>query len=323
MFDLLILRNCVFRLRNEEMWLVLSWKVVVLLIFTNPVFKLQNVQISLCRTGKVSICCFSALHFQVSNLSDICEPSCKRFVFLNFTKCGQGSKRWNFCSAVQQWSWYADAQETRFLAEKRWEMCSAVMKVLRFADTQESCFEARKRSHMGCPALLYVDLLNLRNCVFRLRNDQLWLLRSWKVVVLLIFTKSVFKLQNVQVWTVSNCKGVYLLIVRHCIFRSRIFQIFVNHPTRDSFSWSSRNVVRVRNVEICAVLSSNEVDLLMLKKRVFGRETIRNEQCSNESSSICWYSGIVFWGLEKFTYVLFRPAMWSICWFLGIVFSDF
>ena len=44
-FDLLIPRNRVFRLRNVQIWVVLSWMVVVLLIFTNSVFKLQNVQI--------------------------------------------------------------------------------------------------------------------------------------------------------------------------------------------------------------------------------------------------------------------------------------
>ena len=43
--DILILRNRVFRLRNVQIWEVLSWKVVFLLIFTNSGFKLQNVQI--------------------------------------------------------------------------------------------------------------------------------------------------------------------------------------------------------------------------------------------------------------------------------------
>ena len=45
MVHLPILRNRVFRLRNLQNWVVLSWKVVVLLIFTNSVFKLLNVQI--------------------------------------------------------------------------------------------------------------------------------------------------------------------------------------------------------------------------------------------------------------------------------------
>ncbi len=43
--NLLILTNRVFRLRNVQIWVVLSWKVVVRLIFTNSVFKLQNFQI--------------------------------------------------------------------------------------------------------------------------------------------------------------------------------------------------------------------------------------------------------------------------------------
>ena len=41
--DLLILKNRVFRLRNVQIWVVLSS--IILLIFTNSVFKLQNVQI--------------------------------------------------------------------------------------------------------------------------------------------------------------------------------------------------------------------------------------------------------------------------------------
>ena len=83
-------------------------------------------------------------------------------------------------SAVQQWGWFADAQESRFQAAKsseiytdvpqggwfvdaqesriqnakRSDMSIAVMKILRFADNQESCFEAWKRSHMGCASLL-------------------------------------------------------------------------------------------------------------------------------------------------------------------------
>ena len=48
--DLLILKNRVFSLRNVQIWEVLFWKVVVLLIFSNFVSKLQNVQI--CSTWK-------------------------------------------------------------------------------------------------------------------------------------------------------------------------------------------------------------------------------------------------------------------------------
>ena len=44
-FNLLMFRNRLFRLRNVQIWAVLFWIVVVLLIFTNSVFKLQNVQI--------------------------------------------------------------------------------------------------------------------------------------------------------------------------------------------------------------------------------------------------------------------------------------
>ena len=44
-----------------------------------------------------------------------------------------------------------------------------------------------------------------------------------------------FQAAKFQIWTLPKCKGVYLLIVRNSIFR-------------------------LRNVELLAVLSSNEVD---------------------------------------------------------------
>ncbi len=147
------------------------------------------------------------------------------------------------------------------------------------------------------------DLLILMNRISRLRNVQICVMLSWKVVVLLILTNSVFKLQNVQIWNVSNCKGVYLLIFRNGIFKSRNVVIFaVTSRKRVDLLTFTYRVFRVRNVEICVLLSSNEVDLLMLRNRVFRLRFVRYGQCSHERTSFCWYSRIVFWGLESFIY---------------------
>ena len=49
----------------------------------------------------------------------------------------------------------------------------------------------------------------------------------------------------------------------------------------------------------------------------------RSEMCSTLMKGLTFFSylGIVFWGLENFTYVLFRPDMWSNWWFSGIAFQ--
>ena len=133
-------------------------------------------------------------------------------------------------SAVQKWSWFADAQESRLQATKRSEMCSAVIKVPRLGDTKESCLRLWNIHIRVVLPQYMVDLPVLRNRVFWFRNVQIWVVLSWKVVVLLIFTNYVFKLQNVLIWTVSKCKGVYLMIVRNGIFGSRNVQI-IAFPT--------------------------------------------------------------------------------------------
>ena len=46
-------RKRVFRLRNIQIWVVLSWNVVILLIFRNSVFKVRNVQIWTVKNSKI------------------------------------------------------------------------------------------------------------------------------------------------------------------------------------------------------------------------------------------------------------------------------
>ena len=96
------------------------------------------------------------------------------------------------------------------------------------------------------------------------------------------FPNYVFKLQNVQIWTVSKCKSVYLLIVRMAFSGSKRSDRSSTFLKRDDLLMFRDSVFTVRNVEIWAVLSSNEVNLLMLKNRVFCSETIRNVQYRHE-----------------------------------------
>ena len=101
-------------------------------------------------------------------------------------------------SAVQECSWFADAQESRFQIANRSEMCSAVLQGGWIVYAQESCIQVTKRSQMGFPHCFVVDFLILMNRVFKLRNIQICVVLSCKVVVVLIFTNFVFKLQNVM-----------------------------------------------------------------------------------------------------------------------------
>ena len=102
---------------------------------------------------------------------------------------------------------------------------------LRLVDSQESSFESWKRSYMASSVLQDGRFAN--------------------------FQQLFFILQNFQIWALPNCKCVYLLIVRNGIFRLRKVQISKNHPAkRVDFLMLSKRVFRVRNVEICAGLSS-------------------------------------------------------------------
>ena len=105
-------------------------------------------------------------------------------------------------------------------------------------------------------------------------------------------------------------------------------------------------VFSVPNVQIWAVVSINEVDLLMLRNRVFRLKNfqkwamttpkgvdllmLRNRvfslwdvQMPIEWTLICQCSGIAFSDIETFMYVLCRPTRWSICWCSGIKFSNY
>ena len=129
-----------------------------------------------------------------------------------------------------------------------------------------------------------VVLLIFTNSIFKQQNIELWTVSKYKGFYLLIqsykrsYTGSAvleggrsadihelfFKLQKVQIWNLSICKGVYshFQVSKSSDNCSNIRQEF-------GFTDASYRVLRVQNVEIFAVLSSNEVDFLMLKNYVF------------------------------------------------------
>ncbi len=148
-------------------------------------------------------------------------------------------------------------------------MCSAVIKELRFANSQESCFEAWKRSHMGCSALLCGRFYDSQESHFQASKRSNMGSAVLKVGRSADFPNYVLKQENFQIWTVSKCKGVYLLIVRIAFSGSKHSDKISTILKRDDLLMLRNSVLTVRNVEIWAVQSRIEVDLLMLKNRVF------------------------------------------------------
>ena len=73
-----------------------------------------------------------------------------------------------------------------------------------------------------------------------------------------------------------------MLIVTYGIFRLRIVQIRETLIEDCRIADVHEYWFQVRNVKTCALLSSNEIDLLMLRNHVFNKETNRNEPCRHE-----------------------------------------
>ena len=67
-----------FQFRKVQIWVVLSWKVTVLLIFTNSVLKLQNVEIWTVSKCKGFFDDFYEWHFISRNVQIITVPYCNR-----------------------------------------------------------------------------------------------------------------------------------------------------------------------------------------------------------------------------------------------------
>ena len=72
--------------------------------------------------------------------------------------------------------------------------------------------------------------------------------------------------------------------------------------------------------EMCTAFPQGRWFVDAHESRIQVCETFKLENCRHKRNSICWYSGIVIWGLETFTYGLCCPVMWSICMCTGIAF---
>ena len=152
------------------------------------------------------------------------------------------------------------------------------MKGLRFAVTEESCFEAWIRSHMGCPALLCGRFAESQGSLFQASKRS-------------IICSAVQKggcsadihdfFSSYKTFGYGLCRSVRA-DCHECHFRSRIVQIIAGpYCKRVDFVMFTKSGFRVPKLEIWAVLSSNEVDLLMLRNRVFRHRN--NQKCAVNS----------------------------------------
>ena len=144
-------------------------------------------------------------------------------------------------------------------------MGNAVMKELRFADTQELCFEAWERSHMACSALLcgrFADSQKSRFQASKRSNTGSAILEGGPSADIHEFyfqaaKRSDMECVEVQGGLFADCQAWQ--------FQVSNFQIIaVPSCKRVDFLLFTNSCFKVRNDEICEVLSSNEFELLML-----------------------------------------------------------
>ncbi len=147
--DLLMLRNRVFRQRNDQIWQ-----------FVMKGLRFADTQESCFEAWKSSQMGCSAL---------LCG------LFADFQESRfQSTKRSNMCSAVLEYGRSAYFHEFCFQAAKRSDMDCVELQGCRFADCQERHFQAAKRSDKSGTILQEVDFLMLRNRVFKVRNVEIW-----------------------------------------------------------------------------------------------------------------------------------------------------
>ena len=154
----------------------------------------------------------------------------------------------------------------------------------------------------------------LRNRVYRLGNVHIYVVPSCRVVDFLIFRNCVFKLRKVQIWAVAGYKNVYLMFVFVCE-TFRYFQYFLQKgrfPDAQESRFQAANLsnmdndflpvvrsatsqesrLRLRNVQISAVPSWKQVDLLMLRNRVFIVRNVERMAVLYSNEFDFWCSGI-------------------------------
>ena len=141
-------------------------------------------------------------------------------------------------------------------------MSSVVIKGLRFGDSQESCFEAWKRSHMDCSAFLcgrFADSQESRFQVSKRSNMGCADLEGDCSARIHEFCFEAAKR--------SDMDCVELQMGFFDDFYEWHFQVHI--AKRVDLMMFTKSGFRVRNVEICAVLSNNDVNWVMLRYRIF------------------------------------------------------
>ena len=157
-FELLILRNRDLRHGNFHIWNFATCYVVDFLILRNCVLRLRNVQVWVVLSWKVVVLHdFNEFCFQTAKSSDM---DCVEV---------QGDLSSDFNE------WYSRLRS----------------------------FQIR-----AVPSCKKVDLIILRNSVFRTRNIEIWAVMSSNEVDLLMLRNRVFSLRIVQKYAVPSAKGV-------------------------------------------------------------------------------------------------------------------
>ena len=148
---------------------------------------------------------------------------------------------------------------------------------------------------MDCVELQGVYLLIIRKGTFRLRKFEIWAVLSSNMVDLLMLKDRVFRLLNFQKCAVPSRNGVDLLMLRNRLFMFRKVmkglrfadtQVSCFEVCKRSHKGCAallvvhllmlRNLVfMLRNIQICAVPSWKDFDLLIPRNRIL---RLRNVQ---------------------------------------------
>ena len=108
--DLMILRNRVLRLRNVQIWVVLSWKLVVCWYSRILFSSCKTFRYGMRRSARSIFAESQEWHFQAAKCSYMSSTIIAEVRFAHAqVQHFHAAKRWNVGSSVQQWSWFADA----------------------------------------------------------------------------------------------------------------------------------------------------------------------------------------------------------------------
>ena len=215
-----MLRNSVFSLRNDQVWVLPSCRGVDFLLHMNRCETFIYVQY---RSKKGSICWFSGMaFFQTAKRKIRAVPFCKGVGLLmlrNRIFRLRNVQKWAVpsCKGSNCWSSgiaFSDCETVRYGLFRPAKGVDLLM-------VRKSVFMLRIVQIWAVPNCNYVYFLCVRNDDFRLRNVQLWALAFCNSVDLLILRDHVCRLRNVKKLAVTFCKEFDLLMFRNRVFMLR------------------------------------------------------------------------------------------------------